>query len=374
VLGCFPTGVVLVTARLESGEPIGMIVGSFASVSLDPPLVGYFPMKGSSTFSRMRNSGRFAVNILSAEHEALCRRFASRDHDKWAGVAWHESPGGSPVLDDAVAWLDCSTASVSEAGDHFVVMGEVLDLAIRNPALPLLFFQGAYGSFSTRGHQESAVDLVAAVSAAERAAGHIQRLARNTGLSCEAVTKSGGDLVVVAQAGDAPPRPVGTRYPFRYPFGALWAGHGMAADEDAWVTGAGPGDSAPAAAARARVQAIRENGWSRGIVPAGESAAFERYIDAYTRDRLPPAGLRELIERAGRWAATAPSSAPADTTPGPHVRELSVPVRGDDGAIALIVTLTDLPERVSDRQFNDWLRQLSECALAIEGARWASAA
>ena len=117
VLGHYPTGVVLVTAVVD-GEPVGMIVGSFTSVSLDPPLVAYLPMTTSATFDRIRQSSVFCVNVLSSEQEPLCRKMASRADDKWAGVEWSASPQGAPIISGAVAWLECSVQSITEAGDH----------------------------------------------------------------------------------------------------------------------------------------------------------------------------------------------------------------------------------------------------------------
>jgi flavin reductase (DIM6/NTAB) family NADH-FMN oxidoreductase RutF len=149
VLGHYPTGVALVSAVTQQGRPIGMIVGSFTSVSLDPPLVAYLPMRTSRTFEVMRRSGTFVVNVLAAEQENLCRRFAGPGEDKWHGVRWRPSPSGAPILDGAVAWIECSTDSITEAGDHYVVLGRVDHLEVQDAATPLLFFQGGYGRFAT---------------------------------------------------------------------------------------------------------------------------------------------------------------------------------------------------------------------------------
>ena len=101
-LGHFPTGVVVVTTTVD-GEPLGMVVGSFTSVSLDPPLVAYLPARTSSSYAKLGASDTFCVNVLAASQEALCRQFASRTGDKYAGVAWHPSELGSPILDEAAS-------------------------------------------------------------------------------------------------------------------------------------------------------------------------------------------------------------------------------------------------------------------------------
>src|ERR1700747_3129843 len=107
-MGTDPTGVVIVTSVSAQGDALGMIVGSFTSVSLDPPLVAFMPDKASSTFAVLRQASSFTANILSSGQEDTCRRLASKTAvDKWNGVAWHESPVGGPILDDAVAWVAC---------------------------------------------------------------------------------------------------------------------------------------------------------------------------------------------------------------------------------------------------------------------------
>jgi 3-hydroxy-9,10-secoandrosta-1,3,5(10)-triene-9,17-dione monooxygenase reductase component len=150
VLGHFPTGVTVVTGMLE-GEPVGFTIGSFTSVSLDPPLVGFLPMVDSERWHRIRASGAFCVNVLGHEHDDICWRFAkSSVTQPFEGVAWHPSAvTGSPVLDEAIAWMDCTITEVVDAGDHHFVMGRVEELehADSDP-LPLLFFRGMLGRFS----------------------------------------------------------------------------------------------------------------------------------------------------------------------------------------------------------------------------------
>ena len=96
VLGHYPTGVCVVTAIGPDGRPVGMTVGSFTSVSLDPPLVAFLPTKTSRVFATIAKSGRFAVNVLAGDQVALCRRFASRESDKFRSVSWHASALARP--------------------------------------------------------------------------------------------------------------------------------------------------------------------------------------------------------------------------------------------------------------------------------------
>ena len=147
VLGHFPTGVVVVTA-IGDGTPVGMSIGSFTSVSLDPPLIAILPAKTSVSWPRIASAGAFCVNVLSARQEALCRTFATSGADKFAGVPWRPSPSGAPVLTGALAWIDCSLEQLVEAGDHYIALGRVrsLDIDADQATEPLVFFKGGYGT------------------------------------------------------------------------------------------------------------------------------------------------------------------------------------------------------------------------------------
>lgn len=147
VLGHFPTGVTVITA-MSDGSPAGMAVGSFASVSLDPPLVAFFAGSGSTSWPKIQAAGAFCVNILAEDQEDVCRRFASKEEDKFAGVGWSAAGTGSPRLDGALAWIDCDIDSVTDAGDHVCVMGRVRDLGVAHDGSPLVFFRGGYGRFT----------------------------------------------------------------------------------------------------------------------------------------------------------------------------------------------------------------------------------
>lgn len=144
VLGHFPTGVCVV-AGMDDGQPVGMAIGSFFSVSLDPPLVGFCAGRHSSTWPRLRAAGAFCVNILAEDQEEVSRVFASKDVDKFAGMGWDRSPLGSPRIAGALAWMDCRLDTVHEAGDHDIVVGAVHELEVARETDPLVFFRGGYG-------------------------------------------------------------------------------------------------------------------------------------------------------------------------------------------------------------------------------------
>jgi 3-hydroxy-9,10-secoandrosta-1,3,5(10)-triene-9,17-dione monooxygenase reductase component len=143
VLGRFPTGVVLVTARTADG-PTGMAVNSFTSVSLDPPLVAFCAARSSSTWPRIREVGAFSVNVLGEGHADVSRRFARKGIDRFAGLGHRPGVTGAPVLDGVAAHLDCELHAVHEAGDHVIVLGRVVHLDADEGVRPLVFHGGDY--------------------------------------------------------------------------------------------------------------------------------------------------------------------------------------------------------------------------------------
>lgn len=147
ILGHYPTGVCAVTAT-SRGRPVGMVVGSFTSVSLHPPLVAFLPDRGSKTWPLIERAGRFCVNVLSDRQQDVCRALSSKAADKFDTVAHRLSDDDVPILQGVVAWIDCRLHAVHEAGDHFIAVGEVLALELDHPHPPLVFLKGAYGSFA----------------------------------------------------------------------------------------------------------------------------------------------------------------------------------------------------------------------------------
>jgi flavin reductase (DIM6/NTAB) family NADH-FMN oxidoreductase RutF len=147
VLAGFATGVNVITTRGED-HTYGMTASAFSSVSLDPPLI-LVCIGSTATGSEMvRRNGVFAVNILSADQEPLSRYFASKERrrgpDAFRGIPHRDGVSGSPILEGAVAYLDCAVHAVHEAGDHLIFIGEVLELGASADAEPLLFHGGQY--------------------------------------------------------------------------------------------------------------------------------------------------------------------------------------------------------------------------------------
>lgn len=147
VLGHFPTSVVAITTMQGDRQPHGMIVGTFTSVSLEPPLVSFLADRSSSTLQRIRSAERFCANALAGDQEHVSRGMATRGADRFDGVTWEPSPLGNPLLQGIVAWVDCTIEQAVEIGDHILVVGRVHDLRAESVKTPLLFFRGAYGDY-----------------------------------------------------------------------------------------------------------------------------------------------------------------------------------------------------------------------------------
>ncbi len=143
VLGHFLSGVTVVTSTAADGEPLGFTCQSFSSLSLEPPLIAIFPARTSSTWPRIRETGRFCVNVLSQGQAELSGRFAGHG-DRFAGVSWSPSPLGSPMLADVVAWIDCTLWREYDGGDHTIVAGHVEHLGAVSEIAPLAFHRGGY--------------------------------------------------------------------------------------------------------------------------------------------------------------------------------------------------------------------------------------
>lgn len=142
-LSTFATGVTIVTARDAAGEPVGMTASSFNSVSMDPPLVLWSVTKTALSASAFKAAAHWAVHVLSTDQVELSNRFASSGVDKFSEVDWSDDAHGVPVIAGCVARFGCRAWAAYEGGDHWILVGEVLELA-SEPREPLVFSSGSY--------------------------------------------------------------------------------------------------------------------------------------------------------------------------------------------------------------------------------------
>ncbi|MBL1113075.1 flavin reductase family protein [Streptomyces sp. 110] len=147
VMSHLPTGVVAVTGvEPASAQPVGLIVGTFASLSLEPPLVAFSIARTSGSWPKVRLGGRFSASVLAEGQDAVCRSLSRKSGDKFADVPWHPSPDGAPRVNGAVAWIDCEPEQELDGGDHLIVIARVLRMST-GPGEPLVFHKGRLGSY-----------------------------------------------------------------------------------------------------------------------------------------------------------------------------------------------------------------------------------
>ncbi|SDF14645.1 MULTISPECIES: flavin reductase family protein [Thalassobaculum] len=144
VLGSYATGVTVVTTRAPDGEPVGLTVNSFTSVSLDPPLVLFCLDREAGSLPAFETADGFAVNILSADQAAVSNRFADPQAARFDGEGVADWSTGAPILADALAALDCTVHARHDGGDHIILVGRVRRLAVLSDDEPLIYWRGVY--------------------------------------------------------------------------------------------------------------------------------------------------------------------------------------------------------------------------------------
>ncbi len=363
-LGHYPTGVAVVTGVAEDGNPAGMVVGTFSSVSLDPPLIAFFPATSSRSFQHLRTARTFCINVLAADQEPLCRKLATGGASKFDGVRWRSGPLGSPVLENAVAWIECTFEDIREAGDHYIVLGLVHELAVERSTLPLLFFQGGYGRFSPASFIATPdPELIQAAQLAETIRSQVEALSTELAVNCGVLVKVRGDAVQVLasnQGSVAEPFPLGHRQPIIPPLGAAFLVGSTTAEVDEWLLRA-PDDSQDRRDLyQAQLEKVRKHGYS---LLAAEPRLLERQqaaLSAFERsDRLPrhERALREATSELAELFCP-------DLLPGERydLASIVVPVRIETDLPPMAVRLTGLPPALPTQQIESWISRLNQIA------------
>ena len=330
VLGEYPTGVTIITSVDGDGAPVGMVVGTFTSVSEDPPLVGFLPMTSSRTFQHIERTGRFRASVLGAAHEELCRSFFSAAaEDRFAIGDWEYDQHGIPRLRDAVAWFDAAIDRVHPAGDHSFVLGSVEELGLGSgqSGMPLLFLKGGYGSFTV---PRLDFDLTHFGDQLRHAAGlrdRVAALAQAFDVEC-ILTSVARDSVVVLTAANLRSPLVGVSFPFAAPMAPVFAAWSSPERRRLWVDSARDllGSVDPDFV-DGSLREVRERGYS---VSAGEGIAnsFDAIVGSPRADR---AGLASL------WTRVTEDHRRLSESDHPEhlVDSVQVPVFGPDGTAEL---------------------------------------
>ncbi len=150
-LGCFPTGVAVVTTTSSAAEHMGITVNSFASVSLDPPMVLWCMDKKSDRFRAFTTAPDYTISILGTDHQAVSARLAKQGEHSLEGIELEGTELGPPALRDSLAIFECESEQVHDAGDHVILVGRVIRFHRHDAGAPLVFFKGKYGSLAEAG-------------------------------------------------------------------------------------------------------------------------------------------------------------------------------------------------------------------------------
>lgn len=143
-LGCFATGVTVVTCLNGDGQPAGLTVNSFTSVSLDPPLLLVCLAKRAVSASALIEASHFAVNVLQTGQQPASIRFSTKDEDRFGTTPWSCGEGGAPILKDSLGVFECERHAVHSGGDHHILIGQVVKASFDAALDPLLYFRGRY--------------------------------------------------------------------------------------------------------------------------------------------------------------------------------------------------------------------------------------
>jgi flavin reductase (DIM6/NTAB) family NADH-FMN oxidoreductase RutF len=361
VLGQYPTGVCAITACERDGAPTGFVVGSFTSVSLSPPLVAFFADESSTSWPKIERARSFCVNILGADHEQLCRRFAAKNVDRFEGVSWRPAATGSPILQGVVAWIDCELESVLDAGDHHIAIGRVRELDVEESGLPLLFFQGGYGRFTPLSLAVGNVQglLTKQLREVDVVRPELERLASELSARCIAIAPVEEQLIVVASAGaansSAAATLVGLRLPFAQPTGAPFASWMDEQELRRYL--AGTADDEARELHRERLRRVRERGFSVGMAGDAERT-FGTVLDSLAEDpeALSHDDLRGLVDELVYDPVELTAEAKRE------IRSIAVPVFDSNGAVTLAITLYGFPKPGSEREIDDWIERCTSAA------------
>ena len=143
-LGCFATGVTVVTCLKPDGDPAGLTVNSFTSVSLEPPLLLVCVAKQATSAEALISAPHFAINVLQTGQQPASIRFSTRDEDRFGATPWSCGEAGAPILKDSLGVFECERYAVYEGGDHHILVGRVVKASFDAGLDPLLYFRGKY--------------------------------------------------------------------------------------------------------------------------------------------------------------------------------------------------------------------------------------
>jgi flavin reductase (DIM6/NTAB) family NADH-FMN oxidoreductase RutF len=332
-LSHYATGVAVVTSYLPGAGPVGMVVGTFTSVSLDPPLVGFLPAKSSYSWSLIRQAGSFCINVLGADQAHICRAFVAKDTDRFNAYAWEATISGSPRLAEALLWVDCDLESITDAGDHDFVLGRVRDLGVNSAGgLPLLFLRGGYGAPVLPFLAAKGAAFGPRLRLAEQIRPVAESIAHDLGIECLIGGCVDDEVVVLAAAGTGRSSftLVGASFPLAAPLGSELVAWASEAEQHRWLergrklTGVDSLDFALEDLAH-----MRRLGYSvttgREVAESLERLAFGDATDSHEMQAV----LQRLCDKGPETGLRCPIEEVRDIT------SMHVPICGLDGEVLL---------------------------------------
>jgi flavin reductase (DIM6/NTAB) family NADH-FMN oxidoreductase RutF len=373
VMGHYPTGVSIVTGRAKDGELLALVVGTFGSVSLEPPIVSFLPMKTSQTFAKLQQCSSLCINILGGDQEDLVSTIARRWENKFDGIDWFPSPSGDPVLEQSVAWIDTRITNTIEAGDHWIVLCAVADMAVTNPVAPLIYFQGGDGSFvvtSLMARMDH--EILPAIQEAESARPAVEALAKDLGCEVTLFTAVSPDEMATVLSATAPDinreGGLGRRVPIVPPIGDTYVFDLPAEEQERWLAKARGSEESEKQVWRDRLEFVRKHGYVLSFLPTGGIAAYEEMREAtrrFEKGRLTPAQERSIRESIVRSKVDYRLRAldPGETY---DIGSLVLPVRDRHDRYTLTLRLAQLPAEASGARVGEWIAQAKSVVAALE--------
>lgn len=373
VMGHYPTGVVVVTGIVDQ-EPVGMVVGTFSSVSLEPPLVSFMPMTTSASYAKLRTAERLVISVLAADQLQECRTLASKDPEKFNKVAWTPSDQGAPMIDNAVAYVHGRIDQEISAGDHYITLLAYDQVEVNRPVTPLLFFQGGYGGFSTTGlsaHVDES--LISAVRVAEAARPQLDELAKKFQCSAHALVQiSPIDQTIGATSyggtSDADER-IGVRVPLIPPLGE--AAVAWSPDQvDQWVSRIFPQDETVINQYRTLAATIRDQGYAISRIdhdPAGYESLGAALAE-YAGGELTPArdrAVRTTIAESGSFFGGSINPTDSNLDLASIVVPVFDPTSHEPLNSGLVLRLGHLPQGITGEQALEVVEAMKTAAAEV---------
>ncbi|WP_241387652.1 flavin reductase family protein [Rhodococcus sp. CH91] len=373
VMGHYPTGVAVVTGRASDGELLALVVGTFSSVSLDPPLVSFMPMKTSRTFDKLRQCDSLCINVVGNEQEDLVTAIAQRWENKFDGIDWFTSPSGDPILERSIAWIDARITNLVDAGDHWIVLGGVNDMAVTNPAAPLIYFQGDYGSFvSTSLMARLQHEITDSIHEAETLRPEAEALAHAIGCEVTLYTAISSEemaaVLSVTGAGVEREHGLARRLPIAPPIGDSIVFDLSEDDQERWLSKAIGIDDRTREIYRQRLDFVRAHGYVLSLLPQEGRTAYEAMREATRRyeSGLPTPAQERDIRASILESGVDYRVRQLDPDNLYDVGSLVLPVRDSEGNCTLTLRLAQLPLQVSGKRVAEWISQAKIVVTALE--------